>query len=413
MTCGRLAGVGDAWYTMCNRSVSEVEDSCRMQNANQVRILSYLQDRQAEMTALLAQLVKMESPSYDKPALDRLGGFLGEELHRLNSSTDTLPQTRTGHHLRARWGSGTGGVLLLCHMDTVWEAGTLARRPIRIEDGLFYGPGAFDMKGGIVNALWAIQALLSLDLFPCCRVTLLITSDEEIGSRSSRDIIESEALRHDVVFVLEPAQPPHASLKTSRKGVGLYRVTVTGRSAHAGADHDKGINAIEELARQILSIQQFTNYPAGTTVNVGVVRGGTRSNVVPAHATARVDVRVIDAGEADRLDARMRGLSTEHPGASIQVSGGINRPPMPRTAAIASLYARAQALGAELGLRITESGSGGGSDGNFTAALGVPTLDGLGVVGDGGHSENEYVVLSSMPERAALLAALIREGGQP
>jgi glutamate carboxypeptidase len=384
-----------------------------MHSKDHLRSLSYLRDHLPEMTTLLAQLVEMESSSYDKPALDQLGCFLAGQLDGLDSVTEILPQTKTGDHLRARWGGGTGGALLLCHMDTVWEPGTLARRPIRIEDGLFFGPGAFDMKGGIVNALWAMRALLDLNLLPDRRVTLLITSDEEIGSRSSRSVIESEALSHDVVFVLEPAQPPHASLKTSRKGVGLYRVTVTGRPAHAGADHDKGINAIEEMAHQVLNIQQFTEYAAGTTVNVGLVHGGTRSNVVPAQATARVDVRVIDAAEAARLDVRMRNLAPRLPGATVHVSGGISRPPMVRSAAIARLYAQAEALGEEMGLRITEAGSGGGSDGNFSSALGIPTLDGLGVVGDGGHSEQEHVVLSSMPERAALLAALIRVGGIP
>jgi glutamate carboxypeptidase len=393
--------------------VFDAEDACHMENRDHLRILAYLRDHLPEMTALLLQLVQMESSSHDKRSLDRLAGFLAEQLLGLEVAADILPQTKTGDHLRARWGNGAGGVLLLCHMDTVWEPGTLARRPIRIEDGLFYGPGAFDMKGGIANALWAIRALRDLDLLPDRRVTLLITSDEEIGSRSSRSVIESEAMGHDVVFVLEPAQPPHASLKTSRKGVGLYEVTVTGRSAHAGADHDKGINAIEEMAHQILEIQQFTEYSCGTTVNVGVVRGGTRSNVVPAQATARVDVRITDAAEGTRLDAKMQGLTARLPGASVHVSGGINRPPMVRSAASARLFEQARALGNELGLQITEAGSGGGSDGNFTAALGVPTLDGLGVVGDGGHAEHEHVVLSSMPERAALVAALIRAGGIP
>ena len=384
-----------------------------MHGTDNLRILTYLREHLQEMTALLVQLVEMESSSYDKPSIDRLGGFLAEQARGLGAMVETLPQAKSGDHLRARWGGGPGGVLLLCHMDTVWEPGTVVRRPIRIEDGLFYGPGAFDMKGGIVNALWAMRALLDLDLLPDRRVTLLLTSDEEIGSRTSRAVIESEALRHDAVFVLEPAQPPHASLKTSRKGVGLYVVTVTGRPAHAGADHEKGINAVEEMAHQILEIQQFTEYGAGTTVNVGVVRGGTRSNVVPAQATARVDVRVTDAAEARRLDARMHSLTPRLPGASIDVSGGINRPPMVRSDGAARLYAQAAALGGKLGLRITEASSGGGSDGNFTAALNIPTLDGLGVVGDGGHAEHEHVVLASMPERAALLAALIRLGGTP
>jgi glutamate carboxypeptidase len=384
-----------------------------MQSTDNLQILAYLRDHLQEMTALLAQLVEMESSSYEKPSLDRLGSFLAEQARGLGAVVEILPQAKNGDHVRACWGCGPGGVLLLCHMDTVWETGTLVRRPIHIEDGLFYGPGAFDMKGGIVNALWAIRALADLGLLPDRRVTLLLTSDEEIGSRTSRAVVESEALSHDAVFVLEPAQPPSASLKTSRKGVGLYVVTIMGRHSHPGADPEKGINAIEEMAHQILEIQQFTDKAAGTTVNVGIVRGGTRSNVVPAKATARVDVRVTNAAEAERLDIRMHGLTPRLPGASIDVSGGINRPPMARSDGVARLYAQAKALGDEMGLQITEASSGGGSDGNFTAALGIPTLDGLGVVGDGGHAEHEHVVLASMPERAALLAALIRARGMP
>ena len=210
--------------------------------------------------------------------------------------------------------------------------------------------------------------------------------------------------------MLEPAHPPRASLKTWRKGVGGYRVTVTGRAAHAGAAHDEGINAIEELARHVLAIQALTDYAAGTTVNVGVIRGGTRSNVVPEQAWAEVDYRVMNMAEAARVDAFMRGLKPQRDGVKLEVTGGLNRPPMVRTPAIVALYARAEAVAAELGFPLTETGTGGGSDGNFTAALGVPTLDGLGVVGDGGHALHEHVILSSLPERAALLAGLIREG---
>lgn len=374
------------------------------------RILTYLRDHQDDMVALLTQLVEMESPTDDKPSLDRLGTFLADQLSALDAGVEILPQSEAGDHVRARWSEGDspGGVLLLCHMDTVWDLGTVAERPVRIEDGKLYGPGAFDMKGGIVSALWAMRALHELDLSPGRPVTLLINSDEETGSHTSRPIIETEALKHDVVFVLEPAQPPHASLKTWRKGVGMYRVTVTGRAAHAGADHKKGINAIEELARQILTIQGFTDYKAGTTLNVGVVAGGTRSNVVPAQARARVDVRVMNTDEAARIEAKMQSLKPHLSGTTVKVSGGPNRPPMVRTPQIAALYARAEALADEMGFHITEAGSGGGSDGNLTAALGVPTLDGMGVVGDGGHAVHEYVIIASLPERAALLAAMIR-----
>jgi glutamate carboxypeptidase len=376
------------------------------------RVLAYLRDHQERMVANLTQLVEMESPTNDKPSLDRLGAFLADHLSVLDAQVDIIPQSRAGNHVRAQWGGGGGGALLLCHMDTVWDLGTVARRPVRVEDGYLYGPGAFDMKGGIANALWAMQALSELGLPLPRPITLLITSDEETGSTTSRPIIEAEARKHNVVFVLEPAQPPHASLKTWRKGVGMYRLAVSGLSAHAGAAHDEGINAIEELAHQVLTIQGLTDYKAGTTLNVGVVRGGTRSNVVPEQAWARIDVRVVSEEEAAHVDARMRGLSPHLAGTSLEISGGVNRPPMVRTPEIAALYAQAEALAAEMGFQVTETGSGGGSDGNFTAALGIPTLDGMGVVGDGGHAVHEHVAISSMPERAALLAAMIRSPGE-
>ena len=373
------------------------------------RLFDYLSAHQADMVAHLTQLVETESPSDHKPSLDRLAAVLAEHASATGAQAEVLRQAAAGDIVRARWGSGDGGVLLLCHMDTVWDLGTLAKRPVRVEDGRLYGPGAFDMKGGIVNALWALRALRELELMPSRRVTLLITSDEEIGSEASRALIEAEARTHEVVFVLEPAHPPRASLKTWRKGVGDYRVTVTGRAAHAGAAHDEGINAIEELARHVLAIQALTDYAAGTTVNVGVIRGGTRSNVVPEQAWAEVDYRVMNMAEGVRVDAFMSGLKPQQAGIKLEVVGGLNRPPMVRTPAIVALYARAEAVAAELGFPLSETGTGGGSDGNFTAALGVPTLDGLGVVGDGGHALHEHVVVSSLPERAALLAGLIRD----
>ena len=272
------------------------------------RILAYLRDHQHEMAASLAQIVEMESPTLDKASLDRLSAFLAEQLQDLGAQVEILSQDRAGNHVQARWGHGPGGALLLCHMDTVWDVGTVAERPVRVEDGKLYGPGAFDMKGGIANSLWAIRALRDLDLPAGQPVTILLTSDEETGSITSRPIIEAEALQHDVVFCLEPAQTTQGSLKTWRKGVGMYGISVTGRSAHAGADHAKGVNAIEELAHQILAIQALTDYEAGTTVSVGVVKGGTRSNVVPAQASAEIDMRVMSAEEATRLEAEMQGL---------------------------------------------------------------------------------------------------------
>lgn len=380
-----------------------------MQLTDNQQILAYLQRRQDDMVAHLVQLAEMESPSTDKAAVDHLGVMLADQLRGLGAFVETLPQADAGDHLRARWGEGPSGVLLLCHMDTVWDVGTLARMPVRVADGRLYGPGVFDMKGGIVNALWAMRALRELNLMPRRRITLLITSDEEVGSITSRALIETEAVAHEAVYVLEPAHPPHGSLKTWRKGVGMYRVRTRGVAAHAGAAHDQGVNAIEELAYHILAIQALTDYETGTTVNVGVVGGGTRSNVVPEEAWADVDLRVMNQAEAARVDRFMRSLTPRLPGAAVEVSGGLNRPPMVRTPATVALFQRAAAIAAELGFSVDETGTGGGSDGNFTAALGVPTLDGLGVTGDGSHAQHEHVILSSLPERAALLAGMLQK----
>lgn len=292
-------------------------------------------------------------------------------------------------------------------MDTVWDIGTLQERPVRIEDGKLFGPGAVDMKGGIVVGFWAIRALQELDIFPEKRVTLLLNSDEETGSITSRQLIEDQARQHDVVFVLEPPEPP-GSYKTQRKGVGQFRITAHGRSAHAGADHEKGINAIEEIAHQIITIRSLTDYATGTTLSTGVVQGGTRSNVVPDKAWADVDVRVAAAGEIDTIIQKMKSLQPHIPGATIEVSGSIERPPLERTAEIGALFAKAKSLANEMGIPLSEASTGGASDGNFTAAIGIPTLDGMGVVGEGGHSPDEYALLSSLPERAAILAGMLR-----
>ena len=278
-------------------------------------------------------MVELESPTDDKPSLDRLAAFLAEQARALGAQVEILPQSAAGDFVRARWNADSAdrGILLLCHMDTVWDLGTLAQRPVRIADGKLYGPGAFDMKGGIVVALGAIRALSELGLMPARRITLLITSDEEEGSEASRALIEAEALAHEAAFVLEPAHPPRGSLKTWRKGVGMYTVTVTGRSAHAGAAHDQGINAIAELARHILAFEALTDYAAGTTVNVGVIGGGTRSNVVPERAWAEVDVRVMNAEEAARIDAAFRGAQPHLPGRDDR---GHRRPQPPADGAL-------------------------------------------------------------------------------
>lgn len=388
-------------------------------------LLEYFAARQAAMTDLLGELVALESPTTDKAAVDRLGRRLSEELRALGATLTVDEQETAGDHLVARWAlasplpsparglpelrgdPGAGeGILLLCHMDTVWDVGTCAQRPCRIEDGRLYGPGAYDMKGGIVIALAAIGGLRALDRRPALPVTLLITSDEERGSRTSRDLIEREAARSRVVLCLEPALSTGA-LKTFRKGTGLYRVTALGRAAHAGADHENGVNAIEELALQIITLQRLTAYHRGTTVNVGLVSGGTRTNVVPERAECWVDLRVTTREEGERMHARLLDLRPNLPGAQVTVTGSLNRPPMERDARMLATFAHACAVAAAHGIELAQGKSGGGSDANFTAALGIPTLDGLGAVGNGAHAVDEHVILSSLPERAALLAALL------
>jgi glutamate carboxypeptidase len=380
------------------------------ENAN-ITILRALESRRNRMTRTLVELVEMESPTGNKAALDCLGQHLAAETAQLGARVRRFPQATAGDHIRAVWAGEGAGTLLLCHFDTVWDVGTLAARPLRIEDGRLYGPGAFDMKGGIANALHAIAVLRELALMPEEPITLLLTSDEETGSQTSRSLIEEEARGHRRVFVLEPAHPPAAALKTWRKGVGDYRMTVRGRAAHAGAAPWEGISAVDELARQILAVHALTDLARGTTVNAGVIGGGTRPNVVAEEAWADIDVRVMNLDEAARIDAAMRDLRPSLPGAALTITGGLNRPPMVRSPASLALFQRAAALAAEMGFAVTETGTGGGSDGNFTSALGVPTLDGLGVAGDGGHALHEHVILASIPERAALLAALLRDPG--
>jgi glutamate carboxypeptidase len=371
-------------------------------------ILTFLRRHQGQMADQLTLLIELESPTDHKPSLDRLSTYLAAELLALGARVETLPQAEAGDHVRARWGEGQGGALMLCHMDTVWDVGTVAERPVRIEEGRLYGPGAHDMKGGIVITLWAVRALRELGLLPAGAVTLLLTSDEETGSLTSRSIIEAEALKHRLVFVMEPPVPPEGSYKTARKGVGDYRVEVTGRAAHSGADHARGINALQELAHQVQAIQDFTDYERGTTFNVGRAGGGTRRNVVPAEAWAEIDVRIVHVAEAERVEAQMQSLRPHLPGAEVRVTGGFERPPMERTAEIAALFGRAQDLARGMGLDLSEASTGGASDGNLTAALGVPTLDGMGVVGDGGHAIDEHALISSLPKRAAILAAMLR-----
>ena len=373
------------------------------------QILAYLREHQDDMVAQLKQLIDLESPTNHKPSVDKLGAVLANELRELGGNVDIIPKETVGDCVRARWGKGDNGILILSHMDTVWDVGTVAGRPTRIENGRLYGVGSMDMKGGIVIALWALRALRELDLFPNHPITYLLNSDEETGSEASVENIEEEALKHRVVFVTEP--PQDGAYKTERKGVSRYRVTAVGRASHAGADHQNGVNAIEEIAHQILKIQSFTNYSIGTTTNVGVVNGGTRDNVVPAEAWVDVNVRATTRANANTIHHQMMSLTAHHPEAKIQVEGGVSVHPLERTPEIIALFKQAQSLANEMGLDLQEGSTGGGSDGNKTAALGIPTLDGMGIVGEGGHSIHEYGEIASMPERAAIMAAMLRMSG--
>ena len=373
-------------------------------------LLATLRKQQNKMVKTLGALVRLESPSLVKAAVDRCGERVAAEWHKRGARIEFLPQKRRGNHLRVTLWPGlrrtTGQLLVLGHLDTVYDVGTLNRMPFHISRGRAWGPGTFDMKAGIVQALFAADALERSRTPLSKRVVCLWTSDEEIGSGTSRKIIEREALRSDAVFVLEPAFGLSGALKTSRKGVGQVEIEFTGRAAHAGLAPEKGVNAVHELALQVSRLAGFTDANRGITVNADIIEGGTRVNVIADRARAVVDIRATRIADMNFLERRLQSLRPILPGAHLKVTGGFNRPPMERKMS-ATLYHKAQILAEEMGFEIDESSAGGGSDGNLTAAAGVPTLDGLGAVGDGAHNSSEHVLIRAMPERAALLAALL------
>ncbi|HEX8200438.1 MAG TPA: M20 family metallopeptidase [Isosphaeraceae bacterium] len=374
-------------------------------------LLQHLRPRTEEMLAALALLVNHESPSGDRVALDALAHVLAARLGAVGADVRLVANPSGGDHVRARFGAASDPgrpALVLAHYDTIWPAGTLAALPFRREGGRAFGPGIYDMKASLVILEFALSALVALDLRPPRPIVALLTSDEEIGSPGSRGLIEELATGCAYTLVLEPPLAD-GGLKTARKGVGRFTLEIVGRPAHAGVEPEKGISAVQELAHQVLHIHRLGDPEAGTTVNVGVVQGGTAPNVVAARATALVDVRVTTADEERRLDTALRGLHPVAPGARIAVGGGFNRPPMERAPQVVALFQRARLIGRSLGLDLTEGATGGASDANFTAALGVPTLDGLGARGAGAHAEHEQIEIGSLPERAALLAALLLE----
>jgi glutamate carboxypeptidase len=367
---------------------------------------SVFDGRLESMLADLQAMVEMESPTHNKDPLDRLGAWIAERMEALGFATTRYPEPKAGDHWLAETGSGGGGILLLHHMDTVYPEGTIASMPWSVREGRAYGPGVLDMKGGIVVTFGALSALR--DTQPGKPIRCLFTSDEETGSRTSRPLVESLAREANLVLCLEPSLPG-GGLKTQRKGTGLFFVEVHGRAAHAGNDPEAGVNAIAEMALQIPAIHALAAPSSGTTVSVGVIQGGTRSNVVPEHCRVKIDVRIADAAEKARVEEGFASLRPHLPGARLEVRGGWSRPPMARTRAIAGAFERARRIADGIGLTLSEGGAGGGSDANFVAALEVPVLDGLGPIGDHAHSPDEYLEIASLPPRAALLAALLRE----
>lgn len=349
-------------------------------------------------------LVRLESPSTDKAAVDRCGAAVAALMAQAGASVSVVPQTARGDHIRADVGTGSRGVLVIGHFDTVWPVGQIERMPVRAEDGRLYGPGIYDMKASIAVAALALRALGRRAAVP--RVTLLWTTDEEIGSGTSRSMIESLAAGSTAVLVVEPSLPG-GGVKTRRKGVGEFTIEAQGISAHAGLDPGSGASAVHELAHQVRILEDLQAPDRGITINVGRFEGGTRGNVVAEIARAVVDVRVAAVEDAARLEAALRSLRPRDPRVRLEVTGGINRPPLERSEGVARLYEQAREVAAGMGMDLDEGSAGGASDGNFTAALGVPTLDGLGPRGGGAHALHEHVIAADLPWRAAFLAALI------
>ncbi len=366
-------------------------------------------NRQSQMLKMLGELVRLESPTEDPTAVNRCVTLLEGWIKASGGKSRRSKQKAAGDLLMGRFGpvrSAAKPLMLLGHLDTVWPLGTLKKMPFRVGEGRAWGPGVLDMKAGVVMALGALSILQEAGQLTR-PVMLLLNSDEETGSEHSRALTESLAKRCGAVFVLEPAQGVPGAYKTARKGVANYRLQVHGVAAHSGVDFGQGHSAVLELGRQIERASAFTNPARGITVNAGVIGGGTRSNVVPAEAWAEFDVRIAKAVDAQRIDRRFRTLRAVDRQCRLEVTGGLNRPPMERTSGTVTLFRRAATMAAGLGFQLQEAATGGGSDGNFTSALGIPTLDGMGAVGEGAHAQHESILLDALVPRTALLAAMI------
>lgn len=376
--------------------------------------LRYFEERQRLMVETIRELVEIESPSDNKQAVDRIAAFLARKFEALGGRIQFHRSQEFGDSLQIDFSrsspselSNRKPVLLLGHYDTVYPLGTLANMPCKIENERLRGPGVLDMKSGIALMLRAIEALQTWYSGVPRPVTVFLVSDEEVGSRSSRKITEALAKQCAGVLVLEPAAGLRGAVKTARKGVGEYMLRVKGVAAHAGLDPGKGHSAILELARQIAAIAKLNNLRAGVSVNPGVITGGTRTNVVAAEAAVAIDVRIKSAKQASGFDRKLRSLKPFDKRCTLEMTGGINRLPMERTAGVAALYSKAQEIARQVGWKLEEANVGGGSDGNFTAGMGIPTLDGMGGLGEGAHAVHEYIVISELPRRALLLAGMI------
>jgi glutamate carboxypeptidase len=375
-------------------------------------LLNHFTTHQAAILKSIRELVERETKSREAARLDEIAKFVAGQLRDFGGQIELIPQPGYGTHLRARFnfdhGASERRVLVIGHLDTVWPVGTLERLPFRVTpEGRAHGPGIFDMKSGIVCAIEALRVIVAERLTTKRPIILLLTCDEEIGSKTSRSLVETEAKNAAAALVLEPPAPGGV-VKTGRKGIGEFTVRALGRAAHAGLDPAKGVNAIVELAHQTLRLAALNDYERGITVSVGLINGGTAMNVIPAEAMAKVDVRYWTQEDGEMIVNAIRGLAPALAEAQLEVIGGINRPPMPRSDENIALYEQARALAAEIGFELKETIVGGGSDGNFTAAMGVPTLDGLGVDGAGAHADHEHIIIDDIPRRAALLTRLMQ-----
>ncbi len=373
----------------------------------QLGLLEWAAAHGRETIAMIREMVEMESPSDDAEALARFADWFET---RVTAEFQAKVERSPNGHLTCRFGAGgSRQVMVLGHYDTVWPMGTIRNMPFRESDGRLWGPGVLDMKGGIAMVLMAMRALRELRISLPGTVLLQLNADEETGSPTSRTLTEENAKKSLAVLVVEPGTGLSGKLKTARKGVGGYTLRVTGVASHAGVDFHAGASAVLELSRQLLTVADWTDPGRGVTVNPGVIAGGTRSNVVAAEAWAKIDVRIAKMEDAASLDWRFRGLRAVDGRCVLSVEGGLNRPPMERTPAIEKLFHLSRELGGEIGVDVEESATGGGSDGNFTAALGVPTLDGVGAVGEGAHAANESILVGRIADRTALLAMLLGE----